>query len=216
MKNFYNKRSHKAGFAIFFLVLFAPFGIYLIFKNKHFKLKTRYIVSAVALVWMSFIIIDGQPTEEEIQAEEIAKEEKEAEREAKKDEKGKEKADKKQGKEDEEQAKIDVEEAEKREREKLEDEWKDYRSDLLDLDHYADASVLNIQTDKRFSVFYAIVPNEFKLSTEEEKQYYADDIGTLLEEDINAHFDDNAHVYFHYQDGNTMASRKMMGGWKIK
>ena len=106
------------------------------------------------------------------------------------------------------------EKADKKAKKKAEEEWDDYRSDLLD--HYSDASVLNIQTDKNFSVFYAIVPNEFKLYSEEEKQYYADDIGTLLEEDINAHFDDGAHVYFHYEDGNTMASRKMMGGWKIK
>src|SRR5690625_517235 len=80
MKKVYSEHSHKGWFAILFLLFFAPFGIYLTFKHKHFKNKTRYIVSAVALGWFSLIVISAQPTEEQIEAREAAEEEKEREK----------------------------------------------------------------------------------------------------------------------------------------
>src|SRR5690625_2446186 len=88
------------------------------------------------------------------------------------------------------------------------------------LDHYSDAGVIDIRENpgSDWDVVYVYVPNEFKMSTEGEKQYYVDEIGPLIESDITSHFkkDHEVHVHFKYEDGNDMASRKMLGGWKIK
>lgn len=98
-------------------------------------------------------------------------------------------------------------------------EWDEsYKKQMLD--HYSDAGVIDIRENpgSDWDVVYVYVPNEFKMSTEGEKQYYVDEIGPLIESDITSHFkkDHEVHVHFKYEDGNDMASRKMLGGWKIK
>lgn len=110
---FWEKHSHKKGFAILFLLFFAPIGIWLTFKHKHFTKKTRYIISVIAILWFSFIVYEGQPTQEEIEAEEQAKIEREEEREAKKKEKEQAKAEKEAKKKEAEEEKKKKEEESK-------------------------------------------------------------------------------------------------------
>src|SRR5699024_2170207 len=119
---FWEKHSHKKGFAILFLLFFAPIGIWLSFKHKHFTKKTRYIVSAIALIWFSFIVYEGQPTEEEKAEEEAKQEQTEKEREEKKQAK----------KEEKEQAKKEKEEAEKEKKKKEEEEKPQSVNDMVE------------------------------------------------------------------------------------
>lgn len=109
---------------------------------------------------------------------------------------------------------ITSDEKEKREFDLAVENWEDYRIDLLN--HYGEFGVINIKAVEGYDVFYAYVPNEFKISTDNEKQYYVEEIGPILVNDLNAHFGGDAWLEFMYQDGNRMASRKILGGWKIQ
>lgn len=109
---------------------------------------------------------------------------------------------------------IDPEERKEREFEQAIEDWSEYRLTLLD--HYGEFGITDIQAVDGYDVFYAYVPNEFKLTNENEKQYYVEEIGPHIVNDLNAHFGGDAWLEFNYEDGNTMASRKMFGGWKIK
>lgn len=98
-------------------------------------------------------------------------------------------------------------------------EWDEsYKKQMLD--HYSDAGVIDIRENpgSDWDVVNVFVPNEFKLLSEEEKRYWVEEIGPLLEADLTDHFkkDHTVHVYFKYEDGTDMATRKMLGGWKIK
>lgn len=94
------------------------------------------------------------------------------------------------------------------------EDWEDYRSELMD--HYDEFGIIDIKAVEGYDVFYAYVPNEFKMSTDNEKQYYVEQIGPILVSDLNSHFGGEAWLEFMYQDGNRMASRKILGGWKIQ
>lgn len=113
---------------------------------------------------------------------------------------------------------IDPEEKNANEFEQAIKEWEDfYKEDMLE--HYSEAGIIDIrETSSDWDVVYVYVPNEFKMSTEGERQYYVEEVGPLLEADLTSHFkkDHDIHVYFKYEDGNDMATRKMFGGWKIK
>jgi len=114
---------------------------------------------------------------------------------------------------------IDPEDREKRDFEQAVKDWDNhFKEDMLE--HYGEAGVIDIRENpgSDWDVVNVYVPNEFKLSSEEEKRYYVEEIGPLLEADLSSHFkkDHDVHVYFLYEDNNTMASRKMFGGWKIK
>lgn len=211
------------------LLFFAPIGIILIWTNKHFEKKTNMTLSIVFGVWFIFILIVGQPSEEEKAEEKVRQEQIEKEREEKKLAKEEEKAQKEKEeaeKEKKEQEKVEQEAKEKEEKKKQDEEafnqavedWDSFKADLLE--HYGEAGIIDIQENpgSDFDVVNVYVPNEFKLSDDNEKQYYVEEIGPLLEEDLTSHFekDHDVHVYFLYEDGNTMASRKMFGGWKIK
>src|SRR5690625_3313734 len=98
-------------------------------------------------------------------------------------------------------------------------EWEEsFKQEMLD--HYGEAGIIAISENpgSDYDVFNVFVPNEFKLSTDEEKIYYVEEIGPLLEADLTSHFkkEHDVHVYFLYEDGSTMASRKIFGGWKLK
>lgn len=204
------------------LVIFAPVGILLIWSNKHFEKKTNMILSIIFGIWFIIIIIVSQPTEEEKAEEQARLEQVDKEREEKKQAAEEEKAQKEieevEKKEQEEQEAKEKEEQKKKKEEaitKAEDEWSDYRVKLLD--HYGEAGLIDIKAVEGFDVIYAYVPNEFKLSSEDERRYYVEEIGPLLEEDLGSHFhNDQIWIEFKYQDGNDMATRKMFGGWKIK
>ena len=113
---------------------------------------------------------------------------------------------------------IDLEEKNANEFEQAIKEWEDfYKEDMLE--HYSEAGIIDIrETSSDWDVVYVYVPNEFKMSTEGERQYYVEEVGPLLEADLTSHFkkDHDIHVYFKYEDGNDMATRKMFGGWKLK
>src|SRR5690554_2355304 len=103
--------------------------------------------------------------------------------------------------------------------EKAVQEWEKTVSDQMH-DHYGEYGVLSIQMTpgSNWDVVNVYVPNEFKLLSEEEKRYWVEEVGPLLEADLTEHFkkDHTVHVYFKYEDGTDMATRKMLGGWKIK
>lgn len=109
---------------------------------------------------------------------------------------------------------VDSDEKEERAFDLAVDNWEDYRRELLD--HYGEFGIVDVKAVDGYEVFYAYVPNEFKMSTDNEKQYYVEEIGPILVSDLNAHFGENAWLEFRYQDGNTMASRRILGGWKIQ
>lgn len=114
---------------------------------------------------------------------------------------------------------IDEKEKESREFEKAVEEWdKSFKQEMLE--HYGEAGITAIEENpgSDFDVVNVYVPNEFKLSTEEEKTYYVEEIGPKIEDDLTYHFkkDHTVHVYFKYEDGNDMATRKAFGGWKVK
>ncbi|MEI3615011.1 hypothetical protein [Pseudogracilibacillus sp. SO30301A] len=222
------KFHKKKWFAILMLLFFAPIGIILIWTNKHFEKKTNMILSVVFGVWFVFILMVGQPSEEEKAEAKARQEQLEKEREEKKLAKEEEKAQKEKEeaeKEKKEQEKADKEVKEKEEQKKQDEEafnqavedWDSYKTDLLE--HYGEAGVIDIQENpgSDFDVVNVYVPNEFKISSEDERRYYVEEIGPLLEEDIGAHFNnDQIWIEFKYEDGNNMATRKMFGGWKIK
>lgn len=200
----------KKWFAIIMLLFFAPIGILLIWTNKHFERKTNTVLSIVFGLWFIFILISAQPTEEEKAAEQEKQEQREKEQQVKEEKAQKEK---------EEAEKRKQEEQEKEEKEKAidkaEKEWSDYRRKLLD--HYGEANIIDLKAVDGFDIIYAYVPNEFKLSSEDERRYYVEEIGPLLEEDLGSHFhNDSIWIEFKYADGNNMATRKMLGGWKIR
>lgn len=207
---FYNKKW----FTVLMLVFFAPLGIFFMWKNKFFEKKARKILTVVFMVWFVIVVVVGQPTEEE-KAEEQAKQE-QIEKEREEENKAKEEKKKQEELEKEKAAefKKEQDEAVAKAQKEARDGWQDYRKDLLE--HYGEAQVLDIRTDDSFIVFYAYVPNEFKMSSEGEKQYYVEEIGPLIEADLNSHFNDSVHVYFRYEDNVPMADRKAFGGWKIK
>lgn len=113
---------------------------------------------------------------------------------------------------------IDPEEREQQRFDKAVDNWDEYKVELLD--HYGEFGVVDLRPldgyDDGYSSFYVYVLNEYKALTDNEKQYYVEEIGPLIVSDLNAHFGRDAKVEFNYEDGNTMASRKIFGGWKIK
>lgn len=229
-EGFWKKHSHKKGFSILALIVFAPIGIWLIFKHKHFQPKTRYIISAIAAVWFAYIIIDAQPTEEEIQAEEAAKVEREAEQEAKKVAKEEEKADKDAAKKE----KKEAEEKEKAEEKKEKEEAIEYGIELWEaeedgtkdflMEEHRDNGLIDVgPNNDDYSVMNAIVAEEFRLLTDEEKEYLINQMGNSIRNLVGSHFghlDANhksqVHVNFMYHNGESVASQKMSGGWKIK
>lgn len=209
----------KKWFAILMLIFFSPLGIILIWANKHFDKRMNTILSAVFGVWFIFVLIAGQPTAEEKAAEQARLEQTEKEREEKKKQEEEMKQKEAEQKEKEEQEKKEQDEKRKAEFEQAVKDWDDHFKDEM-LEHYGEAGILAIEENpgSDFDVVNVYVPNEFKLSSEEEKIYYVEEIGPLLEEDLTLHFkkEHPVHVYFKYEDGTTMASRKMFGGWKIK
>jgi len=68
------KFYRKKWFAILMLLFFAPIGIALIWKYGHFKQKTNVILSVLAAVFFTFILIDGQSNETEEAEAEVATE----------------------------------------------------------------------------------------------------------------------------------------------
>lgn len=108
---------------------------------------------------------------------------------------------------------------EKREFEKAVQEWEDSVKEQM-LEHYGEFGITGIEMNpgSDWDVVNVFVPNEFKLGTEEEKRYYVEELGPLLEADLTDHFkkEHTVHVYFKYEDGTDMATRKAFGGWKIK
>src|SRR5690625_4267087 len=114
---------------------------------------------------------------------------------------------------------IDPDEKKKNEFDQAINEWNESNKDKT-LGHYSDSGIIDIKENPGSDgdVVNVYVPNEFKMSTEGEKQYYVEEIGPLLESDLTSHFkkEHDVHVYFKYQDGNDMATRKAFGGWKIK
>jgi len=114
---------------------------------------------------------------------------------------------------------IDQEERRKKDYQDAVKEWEEsFKQEMLD--HYSETGIIDIAENPGgdFDVFNVFVPNEFKLYSDEEKIYYIEEIGPLLEADLTSHFrkEHDVHVYFLYEDGSTMASRKMFGGWKLK
>ena len=108
---------------------------------------------------------------------------------------------------------------EKRAFEKAVQEWEDSVKEQM-LEHYGEFGITGIEMNpgSDWDVVNVFVPNEFKLGTEEEKRYYVEELGPLLEADLTDHFkkEHTVHVYFKYEDGTDMATRKAFGGWKIK
>jgi len=114
-----------------------------------------------------------------------------------------------------ERRKKDKEEAGKRLMVKAKDSWPEFNQTMNE--HYKDVGVIAIQANEDFKIFDAIVPNEFKLSNENEKQYYVDEVGPLIKSDITQHFNGEfISLYFKYEDGSRFADPKFSGGWKIK
>src|SRR5690625_2463635 len=114
---------------------------------------------------------------------------------------------------------IDPEERRKKDYQDAVKKWEEsFKQEMLD--HYSETGIIDIAENPGgdFDVFNVFVPNEFKLYSDEEKIYYVEEIGPLLEADLTSHFkkEHDVHVYFLYEDGSTMASRKMFGGWKLK
>src|SRR5699024_10634451 len=112
---------------------------------------------------------------------------------------------------------------EKAEEEKAEEEKEQSRSEIWEetkpklLGHYAENNVVDIKTDSNHRVFNVYIANVMKLLDKNEKQYYVDELGNLLSQDLDIAFsEDNTWVEFYYEDGSKMASRKMGGGYKIK
>jgi len=114
---------------------------------------------------------------------------------------------------------IDEKEKKEKEFEQAVKEWNESFKEQM-LEHYDEYGVTSIQMNpgSDWDVVNVFVPNEFKLLSEEEKRYWVEEIGPLLEADLTDHFkkDHTVHVYFKYEDGTDMATRKMLGGWKIK
>lgn len=114
---------------------------------------------------------------------------------------------------------IDPEERKEKEFKEAVNEWDESQKQKM-IDHYSEAGIINIMENPRsdFDVVNVYVPNEFKMSDENEKLYYVEEIGPLIVQDLNAHFkkENDIAVYFKYEDESTMASPKMFGGWKIK
>src|SRR5690625_1682461 len=114
---------------------------------------------------------------------------------------------------------IDPEERKGKDYQNAIKEWEDSFKQQM-MDHYSEAGIISIAENPGgdFDVFNVFVPNVFKLYSDEEKIYYVEEIGPLLEADLTSHFkkEHDVHVYFLYEDGSTMASRKMFGGWKLK
>lgn len=194
------------------------------FKNQTKRMKVLIVVICVIMLSGVLNLIGdfastGEPLEakdhkmretevEKIEVEDLEKEKKEEDfiKEAKK------KSDKKKAKD-----KAEKDKAEK-EKEYTTKEWDAFKTKFLD--HYGDAEVLDIQVNpgSDYETFNVYVPNEFKLSTEEEKTYYVEEIGAFMQQDLEAQFPDKSviHIYFKYQDENVMAKAKMFGGWKVK
>ena len=110
---------------------------------------------------------------------------------------------------------------EKTEEEEKEDEqsrseiWEETKPKLLG--HYAENNVVDIKTDSNHRVFNVYITNVMKLLDKNEKQYYVDELGNLLSQDLDIAFSEsNTWVEFYYEDGSKMASRRMGGGYKIK
>lgn len=82
--------------------------------------------------------------------------------------------------------------------------------------HYSDVGVLNIKADSGMSVFYVIVPNTFKLSSENEKLYYVEELAPLIKNDVKVFLGVDVNLVFLYEDNSEMATFKITGGYKIK
>ena len=92
-------------------------------------------------------------------------------------------------------------------------EWGSYRDKLMN--EYSEFYVTDIQTDDNYIIFRVTVPNKFKLSHENELEYYMSEVGTDIFNKISRYFNKSIKVYFHYQDGSIMGSSKLTGGWKL-
>lgn len=173
--------------------------------KKPFYKKWWFILIAVVFVMGGIgSIFESDEKKQEREEERIAAEkEREEKSKAKEKEKEKKKERKKQKEEEFEQAVKDWEESVK---EKT-------------LDYYREYGIVNIEENpgSDWDVVNAYVPNEYKLYSKEEKQYYVEEFGPMLEHDMKVHFNkEHVHVYFKYQDGNDMAKRKAFGGWEIR
>jgi len=84
MTNKTDKPFHKKEwFMWLMLILIAPIGLILLWRNKKYITKTKWILTGVFTVWFIIMGIAAQPTEEEI-AEKEAKEERKQQREEEK------------------------------------------------------------------------------------------------------------------------------------
>lgn len=197
----------------------------------------RFWFWAGAFIIFGWIVGITSEDDEEVAEKEAKQEQVKQEREDKKASKEKEKADKLA----EEEA---VEEKEKEEAKKKEDEKKvekkekedaiksglkhweaeeDGTKDFL-LEEYRDKGMIGIEPNNdEFSVMNVIVADEFRLLSDEEKEYLVNEMGTSVSNLVGSYFghlDGNdqsqVHVNFIYPDGESAATQKMTGGWKIK
>jgi len=105
------------------LVLITPIGLIMLWKNKKYAAKTKWIAAAIFSVWFIVMAIVSQPTEAEIAEREAKQEQIKQDREEKKIAKEKEKAKKDaEKKKEEEEAKKKAEDEAEKEEEKKEKE----------------------------------------------------------------------------------------------
>jgi|SRR5690625_1920442 len=200
----------------------------------------RILVLLMATIMLTACVQykDGEPVENAAYKE----------REEKREKKAQEKADKEQAKEDENQAKID--EVEKKEQDKKDEEkakekekaeqkkeeeaaielgiklWEaeeDGTKDFLLETHGVNGLIDVGPNNDNYSVMNAVVSDEFRLLTDEEKEYLVNEMGNSIRNLVASNFghldEDNVpkvSVNFIYPNQETVASQKMSGGWKIK
>lgn len=188
--------------------------------------------------FLLFGFIVGQTSDNEEGSTEVeAQEEQKIEEDKKDEEAAKEKEDKKQAKKDKEQAKEDEKKKEQEEKEakKKENEdaiklglelWEaeeDGTKDFL-MEMHRDNGMVDVgPNNDDYSVMNVVVLDEFRLLTDEEKEYLVNEMGDSVRNMVGStfgHLDNNnksnVYVNFIYPSQETAASQKMNGSWKIK
>src|SRR5690625_4693848 len=144
------------------LVLITPIGLIMLWKNKKYAAKTKWIAAAIFSVWFIVMAIVSQPTEAEIAEREAKQEQIKQDREEKKIAKEKEKAKKDaEKKKEEEEAKKKAEEEAEKEEEKKEknNEVDEYKDEIVEItqrlaDHMFDFSEQTTEVGNDPSAMY--------------------------------------------------------------
>lgn len=207
----------------------AIFGlVFLLFGCESEKYKGSIENGEIALsekrydeaIYSFKIALDEKPNDEKA-TKGLEKAEKEAKK-KEKERKQKEEAEAEQKKKIEEEKKA-AEETKKREEQQKREEEKQKKADKLnevvqELINMGEGSILDIKptSGDDWIATYVYIDNSWYLLSEEEKKYVVENIGPVVESKIiETGVVDYCDVYFVDQNGNTVASPKMFGGYKI-